>query len=312
LCDKKFFRRDEAMTELPRQQKGKFNPFFSVFEFFALLHYLYLKLISTKYHNYNFIFLMKKNILFWTLAVIITVGSAAYQRMTGPTHPLKGKVILANREIKYTLDRSCDTSTNYKLQIKTGDPSIVGFIIWKRYKTNDEWNKVQMNYIDDKLQYSVMLKTNESTVRLPENDHVVVRFKGDVPTSVLIVHVIVMFVGMLFSNRAGIESFAKEPNFKKFIFWTLGLLAMGGLLLGPIVQKYAFGVYWSGWPFGIDLTDNKTMFAFISWVLAVFSIYKFKNPKRWILAAAIITLAVYLIPHSLLGSELDYSKLPQQ
>ena len=268
---------------------------------------------------------MKKNILFWTLAVIITVGSAAYQRMTGPTHPLKGKVILANREIKYTLDRSCDTSTNYKLQIKTGDPSIIGFIIWKRYKTNDEWNKVQMNYIDGKLsgelpkqpmagklQYSVMLKSNESTVRLPENDQVVVRFKGDVPTSILIVHVIVMFMGMLFSNRAGIESFAKEPNFKKFILWTLGLLAAGGLVIGPIVQKYAFGVYWSGWPFGIDLTDNKTMFAFISWVLAAFSIYKFKNPKRWILAAAIITLAVYLIPHSLLGSELDYSKLPQQ
>ena len=130
---------------------------------------------------------MKKNILFWTLAVIITVGSAVYQRMTGPTHPLKGKVILANREIKYTLDRSCDTSTNYKLQIKTGDPSIVGFIIWKRYKTNDEWNKVQMNYIDGKLsgelpkqpmagklQYSVMLKSNASTVRLQENDQVLV------------------------------------------------------------------------------------------------------------------------------------------
>jgi hypothetical protein len=268
---------------------------------------------------------MKKIFLFWTLAVIITVGSAVYQRMTGPTHPLKGKVILANREIKYTLDRSCDTSVNYKLQIKTGDPSIVGSIMWKRYKTNNQWNQVQMNYADGrlsgelpkqpmagKLQYSVILQSNESTVRLPENDPVVIRFKGDVPTSVLIVHVIVMFMGMLFSNRAGIESFAKEPNFKKLTLWTLGLLAAGGLILGPIVQKYAFGVYWSGWPLGTDLTDDKTALAFISWVLATISAYKFKNPKRWVLAAAIITLGVYLIPHSALGSELDYSKLPQQ
>jgi hypothetical protein len=268
---------------------------------------------------------MKKNLLLWTLAVVITVGSAVYQRMTGPTHPFRSRTILANKEIKYTLDRSCDTSKNYNLHIKTDDPSITGFIMWKRYKTNDEWNRVQMNYVDGKLfgelpkqpmagklQYNIILKSNKSTVKLPENDPVVIRFKGDVPTPVLIIHVLVMFMGMLFSNRAGIESFSKEPNFKKFILWTLGLVAAGGLVLGPIVQKYAFGVYWSGWPFGTDLTDNKTIFAFASWVLAAISVYKFKNPKRWILAAAIITLTVYLIPHSILGSELDYSKIPQQ
>ena len=36
---------------------------------------------------------------------------------------------------------------------------------------------------------------------------------------------------------------------------------------------------------------------------------KSPNPKRWILAAALITLIAFLIPHSLLGSELDYSKM---
>jgi len=39
---------------------------------------------------------------------------------------------------------------------------------------------------------------------------------------------------------------------------------------------------------------------------------RFKRPKRWAIAAAIITLIVYLIPHSVLGSEIDYSKTDSQ
>jgi hypothetical protein len=35
-----------------------------------------------------------------------------------------------------------------------------------------------------------------------------------------------------------------------------------------------------------------------------------KNPRRWMVGAALVTFAVFLIPHSVLGSELDYSKTP--
>ncbi len=41
--------------------------------------------------------------------------------------------------------------------------------------------------------------------------------------------------------------------------------------------------------------------------MAAVSLYKSKNPRRWVLGAAIVMFAMYLIPHSLLGSELDYN-----
>ena len=41
------------------------------------------------------------------------------------------------------------------------------------------------------------------------------------------------------------------------------------MILGPIVQYYAFGDLWTGIPFGWDLTDNKTLIALIFWILAV-------------------------------------------
>ncbi len=80
------------------------------------------------------------------------------------------------------------------------------------------------------------------------------------------------------------------------------------MILGPIVQKYAFDAYWTGWPFGQDLTDNKTLAAFVLWVAAYFQV-KFNPKKRgWVIAAAVLLLAVYLIPHSMFGSEIDFTQ----
>ena len=78
------------------------------------------------------------------------------------------------------------------------------------------------------------------------------------------------------------------------------------MVLGPLVQKYAFGEFWTGVPFGWDLTDNKTLIAVFAWILAVVMNRKKERPG-YIIAAAVILLLVYSIPHSLFGSELDYA-----
>ena len=87
---------------------------------------------------------------------------------------------------------------------------------------------------------------------------------------------------------------------------TLILFAIGGIVLGPIVQYYAFGDFWTGIPFGWDLTDNKTLIALIFWILAVIMNRKKERPLYTILAAVIL-LIVFSIPHSLFGSQLDYA-----
>jgi hypothetical protein len=78
------------------------------------------------------------------------------------------------------------------------------------------------------------------------------------------------------------------------------------MVLGPVVQLYAFGDLWTGIPFGWDLTDNKTLIALLFWVLAVIMNRKQERPFYTALAA-IVLLLIYSIPHSLFGSELDYN-----
>ena len=163
-----------------------------------------------------------------------------------------------------------------------------------------------------KLEYAVELQSGDDMLRVPDRQSIVTRFKGDVPTGVLLPHVIAMFVAMLFSWRAGLEALRKTPSLRGVVLWTAIMLGIGGMLLGPVVQKYAFGAYWTGFPFGMDLTDNKTLVAFIAWIVALAMVWRKDSPthRRWyVLAASIVTLVVYLIPHSTMGSELNYREL---
>ena len=163
-----------------------------------------------------------------------------------------------------------------------------------------------------KLAYKVFLSYGEKAVSLSGEQPVVIRFKDVVPDIILLPHIFVMFLAMLLSTRAGLEALRKDSNPRKLVLWTTGTMFIGGLILGPLVQKFAFGEWWTGFPFGIDLTDNKTLIAMVVWVIALIAGRKNKPARGWVIAASLVTLIIFLIPHSLLGSELDYSQLEAQ
>jgi len=268
---------------------------------------------------------MKRTVLFWILAVFITLVSLVYQRVTGPTYAVSGTTQVNGKSIAFKFDRSFDGAENAPVQVKTDDQSITGTLYWKRFKTDDPWTEVPLTFangtlngelphqpVAGKLMYRVELQQGDGRVSVPGNEPIIIRFRNPVPMWVVIPHVLAMFGAFLFSARAGLEFFSKEPKLKNLISLTLGFLVVGGLILGPLMQYYGFNAWWTGWPFGTDLTDNKTAAAFIAWLVAAIMLGRAKHPTRWALAASIITVVVYLIPHSVLGSELDYSKMDKQ
>ena len=76
-------------------------------------------------------------------------------------------------------------------------------------------------------------------------------------------------------------------------------------LMRPVIQLYAFDELWTCVPFGWDLTDNRTLIAFLFWVAAILSNIKKERPWLTVLAAVVLIL-IYSIPHSLYGSEFNY------
>jgi len=277
---------------------------------------------------------MKKTLL-WIIAVVITLGAAIYQRKTGPTYPRAEKVTLSDSTYTLELIRTSGArDARVKLPIK--DTAVHAAIYYKKLGIAENWTRVDFKWTaikyhsafmkkimrkkDEtalaaylpqqppagKLEYYIDLVKNGQTLDVAKNLPVVIRFKGDVPSGVLIPHIILMFLAMLFSTIAGLFAFFKIEQFRRYTLWTLVILFIGGFIFGPWVQWYAFGEWWTGIPFGWDLTDNKTVFAFVFWVAALFGI-KGKGRPWLIILAAIMTIVIFSIPHSLFGSTLDYA-----
>jgi hypothetical protein len=264
-----------------------------------------------------------KSFLLWFFAFIFTAAIAVYQRKTGPTYEIRDKVVIDNQTIPYKLIRTYDGADDAAIFLEVPDRDIKGEIRLRRFLSYDDWTVKPMKRAGPylvafipheppagKVMYTITLQKNDQLFPLTK-DNVVMRYKGFVPRGVLILHIITIFAAMLFSTRTGLEVLFKGKYTFPYTWVTIITLLIGGLILGPIVQKYSFGVYWSGWPFGHDLTDNKSLVAFIFWVAALWVQVKNRERKTWSVVAAVIMLVVFLIPHSMLGSEIDFTKAPK-
>lgn len=260
-----------------------------------------------------------KILLLWIFSFTFTVAIAYYQRITGPTYPISGKVQIAGQTVKYKLIRTYGGKDDAEIIIKNVNMPLQGWIKYKRMGTMDTMitRVLQRDGADlkgylphqppaGKLMYQVTLMNGKEHVVLNE-EPTVIRFKGDVPAWVLIPHILIMFIAMMMSTRTGMEALAKGGKTYKYAWITLVTLFVGGMILGPVVQKYAFGEYWTGVPYGYDLTDNKTLIAFAFWAIAVWRLFRKPENRTWPVVAMVVLLLVYMIPHSMFGSSLDYS-----
>ncbi len=260
----------------------------------------------------------------WLIALLVMLAAAVYQRRTGPTYPVRGTAPAGGETISYRLPRSAIAGTDAAISIPAV-PGVTGELRWRRLRSDDDWREVPLAHDGGhlhavlpaqppagKVEYLLRLHTPAGeTVALPAGEPVVLRFRGAVPAWLLLPHVLLMFLAMLVAVRTGLGGFFAPAGTARLARWAFGGITLGGLVLGPLVQQRAFGALWTGWPYGGDLTDNKTLFMWLAWLVVVVAVRAGGAERRaWarllVVAATIVTLVVYVVPHSLRGSELDY------
>ena len=266
-------------------------------------------------------------IVIGVIAFIGMYGMARYQRRTGPTWPIPVHETLSGAEISGELIRTQPGDEDARVALAVDSADIEGEVVWRRYPMKGEWSRLKMvreevdgetelaAYLPNqaaaaKLEYSVRLWMGSDELTLPHGDTAVIRYRGEVPAWVLVPHVITMFLTLWIVFRAALGALLGETEVRRFISWILGFLVFGGFFLGPLVQKYAFDDWWTGWPFGTDWTDNKTLAALVAWALAWWLCRKWPRVQRAaVLGATVVMIVVYLIPHSMGGSELDWETM---
>ncbi len=262
-----------------------------------------------------------KKIGVWFLAIAITLAAVVYQRATGPTYPKKFQVSLSEHAYGFALPRSHGGTTDCPVVLEGLPEGTQAVLHYRHYPflEGESWQSSPFSYTYSheaflpnqppagKLAYFVELRAQGQAAWLGSQDApILIRFKGDVPTWALAPHVLAMFLAMLLSTLAGLSALFGLETYRRQAVLAFAFLTVGGMVLGPIVQKFAFGDYWTGIPWGWDLTDNKTLVAFLFWLAAV--LLNRKAEKRWaVVLASVALLLVYSIPHSAMGSELDRS-----
>ena len=269
---------------------------------------------------------MKKSVC-WLLAVIITLVLSIYQRMTGPTYPKKVTVELNGESYKIKLPRSGvqqdeiitlteQTHGDRSRELSGSEPigSVPMSLHYRRYPTTNDYTTVDFVRKDSvwqaalpvqpvagKLEYYLTVDGKDYL----KDEPVVIRFRNDVPASILVPHILLMFGAMLFAVYTFLLV-VTHKDYKRWLKITVATLFVGGFILGPLVQHAAFGPWWAGFPYGTDLTDNKTLISFIFFVAALATL-KWKYNKWVVCLAVLMMIAVFTIPHSAYGSEYDYT-----
>ena len=83
--------------------------------------------------------MLKRTILFWFFAVLITVAAAYYQRITGPTHPLPAAVTFGDSKFSFELIRTHGGEEDAEIRLAIPDEKISGELYFRRFRVDNEW-----------------------------------------------------------------------------------------------------------------------------------------------------------------------------
>jgi hypothetical protein len=172
-----------------------------------------------------------------------------------------------------------------------------------------------------RIRYWITVRNVEQTVvRIPEksNDLITLKYKDAASTWVIVAHIAFMFGAFFFMILAllgsirmlrGLEGKRSTVNAAR---WVLILCFIGTWPLGLALNYQTFGVLWQGFPFGSDVTDNKTQAMFLFWLvclLLTWGSFTGKGEERdrlgnkafaWgIVASFVLSLVLFIIPHSM-------------
>lgn len=255
---------------------------------------------------------MKKSV-YWLLAIVITLVLSIYQRMTGPTYPKRITVELKGESYKIKLPRS-GVQHDEMVTLKGIPSDVSSQIHYRRYPSADEYTTADFVWEDSawqavlpvqpvagKLQYYITVDGKDYAADEP----IVIRFRNDVPASILVPHILLMFAAMLFAVYTFLLVVTRR-KYSLLLKITIGTLFVGGFILGPLVQHAAFGPWWAGFPYGTDLTDNKTLISFLFFIVALATL-RWKYNKWVVVLAVLVMIVIFSIPHSTYGSEYDYT-----
>lgn len=261
------------------------------------------------------------------IAVVLTLIVIASARRFGPNRPYEVKASSSSFTLSHEAPRGHSGEGPAKLGLKVdadeGKATEISVELLGRIKGDREWENIgpsreeEGTYIFEipakpwgtRYFYKFQGRLGDEppiTLCREGGEPMMVKFKGSVPAWLLILHIVAMFGGfflLIWSALHALRLAAGGDDERKaapLAWWAWAVMFIGGVPLGFAMNWYAFGVLWEAFPFGGDVTDNKTQIALIIWGIASLALTLKRGRKSGVFAVviALVVLALFLIPHS--------------
>jgi hypothetical protein len=144
------------------------------------------------------------------------------------------------------------------------------------------------------------------------------KYEGEVPPMIIFLHIVCVFGAIFFSGLALLSAVdikrGKETLKKavKFPLATFVLLFLGFVPFGIAMNYFAFGATWEAFPFGWDVTDNKSQILLLVWLFTLFlakgtllgkgesrNLVSDRGFATWVMISFIVGVLIFGVPHSL-------------
>jgi hypothetical protein len=151
-----------------------------------------------------------------------------------------------------------------------------------------------------------------------EVDPIRLKFEGKVPAYIVIPHVLSIFGAIFFATltlftavdlKRGKGALIKSV---KYCGMTVALMFVGFVPFGWAMNYFAFGVLWEAFPFGRDVTDNKSQIMFLFWLVTLVLVWgtllgkgeqknliSARGYSTLVIVSFIATMIILGVPHSL-------------
>jgi len=252
---------------------------------------------------------MKRNILFYTSAAVITYLLSVLASALTAQFPITGTVGIEGEKVSYLFPREIHSKNGYTLVIRSDADSLTGSIdllmnndptTAQRIEMKNEGNNL-IGYLPhsaagSKLYYTVTLEKNGLNYQIPPSETIITQYWSKVPTTLWVLYYFTLLGGLFFAIRAGLEYFATERV--RLILYTLiasTLFSLHAILVNPVFKTYELNAFRTTVPSPDKLFAGADFVLPALWIFVLAIVRKVPNPRITLLGAAIVTVVMFLV-----------------
>ena len=160
-----------------------------------------------------------------------------------------------------------------------------------------------------RVEYQLVLAGPFGLARIPAGEPVEIRSRGEVPSVLAVLYLLTLALAMAVGVRAGLAALFARSEARPLTWMTAAGMTVGVTILGPLVQRSAFGGYWSGWPLGSNAVDHKALVVWLAWMTAAGTLVSAQSVTDRFAQTVVVLATVVLIVVGLLPRSLHLSRL---